>query len=86
METPFHSDPLEFKLELAGDGSRIAKNPLTSLVILPDGESRLFKRRAIKKCEGKETKFDSILIGELDGVRVYVRDNQIIMTKQDLYI
>lgn len=86
METPFHNDPLEYQIETKEDGTRVATNPLTTLSIMPDGETKLFKRRAIKTTTGKETEFDTVLIGELDGVRVYVKNGAIVLTKQDLYL
>lgn len=83
-ETPFHNDPLEYEIEQRDDGARVASNPVSSLTVLPDGETRIFKRRAIKTSRGHAPEFRSVLVGELDGVRVYISDGDVILTRQDL--
>lgn len=85
LETPFHSDLLEFKLTQDPDGTRHAINPVTQLTILPDGDTKLFNRRFIEGVGGGNPTFDSCLVGELNGVRVYLHGNSIVMTTQDLY-
>jgi len=86
IETPFASDPFDYKLSQDPDGTRHGINPRNSLTILPDGETRLFQRRAIKGVGGENVTFDSCLVGELNGVRVYVKDNSIVLTTQDLML
>ena len=82
-ETPFHLDPLEYEIS-EEDGIKTAKNPLMSLTILKDGQSKIFKRRAIKEVGGGSPSYHTALVGELDGVRVYIKDGDIILTKQNL--
>jgi hypothetical protein len=65
-----------------------AEDPVTgqTLVVLPDGESRIFKRRVLRlQEETTELQEDCWLVGELDGVRVYVEGNHIVMTRANLY-
>jgi len=81
-QTVFHEDPLNYELSMDCDGVRKAVNSINTLIILPDGETKLFQRRAMKI--GKNKGFDSALVGELDGVRVYIKGNEIVLTKQDL--
>jgi hypothetical protein len=82
-ETPFHNDPLEFELS-ESDGVKSAVNPILSLAVMPDGETKIFKRRAIKNVGSRNPTYETMLVGELDGVRVYVKGNDIILTKQNL--
>ena len=65
-----------------------AEDPTTgqTVIVLPDGESKLFKRRTVRLREGDdEAQEDCWLVGELDGVRVYVEGNHIVMTRANLY-
>ena len=85
-KTPFADDPYEYILDSEEDGTRTAVNPIYSLSILPDEETKLFKRRFIRGVGSDNPEYITALVGELDGVRIYVIDNNIIMTKQDLYL
>ena len=82
-KTNFADDPLEFELS-ESEGIKTAVNPALSISVLPDGETKIFKRRAIKGVGGGNPTYHTMLVAELDGVRVYVRDNDIVITKQDL--
>lgn len=93
-ETPFHSDPLEYEVTNT-ELYDIASNPLHSLAVQRGDGSRIFKRRFIKKHfnSKKGTEFKSVLVGELDGVRVYVINDDkvkgglnLVLTKEDLYL
>lgn len=84
IETPFHNDPFDYKFSVDEDGVRKATNPLNNLVVLNDGETKIVQRRIIRV--GAKAGFDSILIGSLDGVKVYIKGNDIILTKQDLLL
>ena len=65
------------------DDSVYAVTPDVSVSILEDGKA--FKRRAIRKyLKTGETEQIDWLVCELNGVRIYVAGNQIIMTTQDL--
>lgn len=57
------------------------------LSVLPDGETKVFMRNAKKFYFGDATgpAHVRILVGELDGVRVYVLGTKVILTKRDLY-
>ena len=57
------------------------------LSVLPDGETKAFMRNAKKVGAGNGELRDHIrvLVGELDGVRVYVQGIRVILTRQDLY-
>lgn len=65
------------------DGTRRANGPV-NLVILPEATSKIFMRNAIQWDSGPKN-HQRWLVGELDGVRVYVSGNDILMTKRDLY-
>lgn len=69
------------------DGTLTAILPNLALMILPDGESRVFSRNAVA-ADGKGS-HRRIMVGELNGVRVYVETRHgiphLIMTTQDLY-
>lgn len=53
--------------------------------VVVDG-GKAFNRRAIKKhLKTGETEHLSLLVCDLDGVRVYVNGDKITVTKQDLY-
>lgn len=66
------------------DGSKTGNLQELQLIILPDGESKVFWRNGIHI--GAKPKRTRWLVGELDGVRVYIQgDGKLIMTKQDLY-
>jgi hypothetical protein len=70
------------------DGMIEAGNGLLDVKILPDGESRAFNRKAIRLNSQNLTELgrDSAFVAELDGVRVYIRGMEIVITKQDLYL
>jgi len=48
------------------------------------GQGRMFKRRAIKRAGTPESSEECWLVAELGDVRVYQRDMQIIVTRQDM--
>lgn len=85
IETPFSDDdPSEYTLNTLEDGTRTASNCLHDIIVAPDGESKIFKRRAIRLNAAKGNRFDTALVCELNGVRIYIRGSQIVMTTQDL--
>lgn len=76
----------EFDLTQDADGARHAVRGDQVVSVLPDGETRLFHRNGIKvKLGGGETERVRWLVAELDGVRVYVHHQEIVITKRDLY-
>lgn len=82
--TPFHDDPFEYVIVEDEDGVIVATNPLNTLTVLPDGKTKVRKRRSIHMHKQGDERFETVLFGELDGVRVYIKGNQIILTKQNL--
>jgi hypothetical protein len=55
-----------------------------AVVSVYDG-GKAFMRRAIKGFGSPNARQVEWLVGELDGVRVYVKDGHVIVTKRDLY-
>lgn len=53
-------------------------------VCLPDGDGKMFRRRAIKGVGSGNPRAEEWLVVELDGVRVYVNARNIVVTKRDL--
>lgn len=65
------------------DGTRHGTDGTVTVTL--QGEGRMFKRRAIKGA-GTESAYEvSFLVVELNGVRVYQSENNVIVTTQDLY-
>lgn len=76
-----------FTLSQDADGARHAVSPELAITVLPDGESKMFHRNAIKKNSATgETVHLRALVAELNGVRVYIMDGHMIITTQDLYL
>ncbi len=76
-----------FEIRQDEDGSRHAVSSEMMVTILPDGESKIFHRNAIKKNTATgETTHIRALVAELNGVRMYMIDNHIVLTTQDLYL
>lgn len=76
-----------FTLSQDADGARHAVSPELAVTVLPDGDSKMFHRNAIKKnATTGETVHLRALVAELNGVRVYILDGHIVMTTQDLYL
>lgn len=70
------------------DGSWVAANGQIGMTVA-SGESRLFKRRAMRPFTAAGAQHETYLVGELEGVRTYIieREGQfhILVTKDDLY-
>ncbi len=76
-----------FDIREEADGAKHAVAPDMAVTVLPDGESRIFHRNAIKKHMGTgETVHLRALVAELNGVRLYLVGNHLVMTTQDLYL
>ena len=72
------------------DGTKHATSVQGILSVMPDGETKVFMRNFIKLAMGtggdpNRGGRHRVLVGELDGVRVYVIGAKVILTKQDLY-
>ena len=78
----------EWQIVIAEDGQH-GTNGNVTLSVLRDGQVRMFKRNAIKNAMTPQVQAVSWLVGELDGVKVYVQEQpmqlNIIMTRQELY-
>lgn len=59
--------------------------PVAALAVLPDGLARSFVRRGRKLRPDGGADETAWLVGELDGVRVYVDGATLVLTKQDIY-
>lgn len=82
----------EFEIVGEDNAAQTGSNGHVSLSVLPDAgdESLMRKRNAIKKAGSPAAHKVQWLYGELDGVRVYLKqddDGQVhaILTKKDLY-
>ncbi len=78
---------LAFDIREDADGARHAVSPDMVVTVLPDGKSQMFHRNAIKKntATGEITHLRA-LVAELNGVRMYLLGNHIVLTTQDLYL
>ena len=56
----------------------------TRVMTLTDPAGRMFKRRAIKGIGTPEARPVEWLVAELDGVRVYLSESGVIVTREDL--
>lgn len=83
-ETGYDNHPYNYQITGTEDGGKVASNALNSVVVLPDGPIKMFQRRAIRGVGSGEPVYDTCLVAELNGVRCYVKGNQIIMSTQDL--
>lgn len=79
------------------DGSHHATNGAVSMSVLPEraqpnsalSQAKLFKRCAMKNAMTPAMQLTTWLVGELDGVKCYVKEDglrlHIIVTRQELY-
>ena len=79
---------LEWQIIIAENGQH-GTNGHVTLSVLRDGQIRMFRRNAMKNAMTPAVQVVSWLVGELDGVKVYVQEQplqlNIIMTRQELY-
>ena len=81
------TDLIAFDISHDEDGARHAVSPDLVVTVLPDGESQIFHRNAIKKNTATgETTHLRALVAELNGVRMYLLGNHIVLTTQDMYL
>ena len=80
------SDTNVYQLQHEDDGVIHASRDTRCITIIPqDGEeSKAFHRNGIKLEPGGERR-TRWFVAELDGVRLYVNGDSIIMTKKDMY-
>lgn len=84
IQTDYENHPHNYTLSTDEEGNKHAINSINSLTVLNDGKTKMFQRRAIKNVGSGEPTFETCLVGELDGVRVYIKGTSIVLTKQDL--
>jgi hypothetical protein len=81
------SELIHFDIRQDEDGARHAVSPELVVTVLPDGESQIFHRNAIKKNTATgETTHVRALVAQLNGVRMYLVGGHIVLTTQDLYL
>lgn len=79
--------PPEPEIARSALGELASENGLVRLVVLDADafEGRMFKRKAIKAVGTPAARRLCWLVGELEGVRVYVDGDRVTLTKRDLY-
>ena len=81
MKSKQLQQPDEWKIEERDDGSIVASGG-TCMMTHKDEGGRIFMRNLVHV---GTTEHRRILVGEMDGVRVYVFPDRIILSKRDLY-
>jgi len=77
----FSTHPLNFDID---QSNRVATGFLGTVRVIEE-RGRLFQRRAVKlDLSGGSTTTDTVLIAELDGVKVYVHGADIVITRHEL--
>jgi NOL1/NOP2/fmu family ribosome biogenesis protein len=64
------------------DGSLLVELPGKKITILPDADMQAFSRNGIKLATKEHSRW---LVCQLDGVRLYVNGDNMVLTKQDLF-
>lgn len=64
------------------DKSLLVELPDKKVTIMPDGKTQVFSRNGIRVQTGEHIRW---LVCELDGVRLYVNGDNMVMTKRDMY-
>lgn len=75
---------MDYDIETREDGTMQATRQGSATVKLLDEGGRMFRRRAVKFFGTAEPREVCWLVAELNGVRVYVADDVIMITTQDL--
>lgn len=86
MKTDYENHPHNYVLTDDEEGNKHAVNAINTLTVLNDGKTKMFQRRAIKNVGSGESTFETCLVGELDGVRVYIKGTSIVLTTRELQI
>lgn len=63
-------------------GATVGSDGVVTVTMLEPG--RMFKRRAVKAAGTPDARLECWLVAELNGVRVYQRGNEVVVTTQDL--
>jgi hypothetical protein len=72
-----------FEIQALPEAGYVATNG-TQTVQLLEGEGRVFRRRAVKLGSDGASSVEWCVV-ELDGVRVYVDGDNVIVTREDMY-
>ena len=82
MPITFSNHPYNFTITEDDKGNKVGANEHLTVTVMHDGKTSLCNRRAFSLAK---TNLRTMLMAELDGVRVYVKNNRdIIITKEDL--
>lgn len=78
--------PLEdYVIKQDDEGAWNATSLQRIVTVLPEGDTKIFMRNGVRPFAPGGEQRVRWLVAELDGVRVYVHGNHILVTKQDLY-
>lgn len=83
--TKFNEHINNFSITKDNDG-QYAASKLVNVAVLDDVEAKLFQRRAIKNALSETPEFDTMLVVRADEFNVYVKGNNIVITKKDMLI
>ena len=72
-----------FEITESPAGGKVATNGAV-LLSLPDADGRVFRRRAVKNAGTADAQQVEWAVAELDGVRVYVDGQNVVVTRADL--
>jgi hypothetical protein len=75
----------DFDLNVSDPVHKTATGTFFNLSVVGDG-SEVFHRRAIKLLPDGQRVNDSMLVGRLNGVSLYIKDNELVLTTADLYL
>lgn len=73
----------QIRQDRAGHWHAVGNGMTVSVIPEPDG--KVFMRNGLRPFATEGPKHVRWLVAELDGVRVYIHDGNIVVTKKDLY-
>lgn len=76
-------DPVAFEIVANEHGVHASNGNVT--VTVPDEGGKIFRRRAVKNAGTELARRVEWAVAELDGVRAYVADGSVILTRKDLW-
>ena len=78
------TDWVDFKLESPEPGVKTAERPGLKVAVIGE-DAVVFHRRDIKLQGNVQTQV-SALVGRLNGVSIYLTDDTLVMTAEDIYL
>lgn len=69
---------------ILSDDNKSAKSSRISFVVMDDCVSRLFNRRAMVGVLGSNPLYKTMLVAEVEGLKIYVKGIDIVITKENL--